>query len=72
MPEIPTGVPGVTQAFPFCQKRGPMAPEGVVPGTVACEYIRDNGVDLEFYYKESEDGSQDGGKTGWIMKIKLR
>jgi len=49
-----------------------MAPEGVVPGTVACEYIRDNGVDLEFYYKESEDGSQDGGKTGWIMKIKLR
>jgi hypothetical protein len=70
-PEVPTGQPGITAAEPVCKKSGPWEPEGVITGTVGCEYKRDDGVNLEWYYKESEDGSADGGKTGWIMRIKL-
>lgn len=70
MPEIPTSQPGV-YATVCCEKRGSLAPNGNVEGTVGCEYRRNNGVDYEFWYKETDDGTETGGTTGWILKTKL-
>lgn len=67
MPEYPTGQPGITYADPPCQKFGPWYPEGLVTGTIGCEYVRDDGISKEIFYKESDDG----GTTGWVMVTKL-
>ena len=51
----------------WCSLRGEAVPEGFVVADPGCHYRRNNGVDYEFWYKES--GVQ--SPFGWILETKL-
>jgi len=58
---------GVTPINPpnpgtWCQLRGSVEPEGVVPAALNCWYRMSRGTDYSFWFKEQGDGD----KFGWI------
>lgn len=66
MPEIPTDIPGVF-ATTCCNKHGTVEPKNLVSGTVGCWYMFNDGINKSRWYKETDDGTPDGGTAGWIL-----
>lgn len=59
--------PEPAPAGEWCQLRGSVAPEGVYFAAEGCWYRRNDGVNYEFWFKESGGASQ----FGWVMTEKF-